>query len=225
MVCGWPTLCPTTISSDAGLFGQEDVRVSSFENPLECPAAAGYVAVRWPSPCPSALVRFGRRDHLTRLGGVLLILITIPVYAPHHHGQGHVRYLDRLFLRLLAVFDIAPPLASRSAVVLAAACLYRRRHHVRINSYPGWRPASELLHAFRQHSIRLRRPGCRPGRHRLLPSARPPARTPTLRRHPCRTCPGSTSSPCSLALIAPPGIMGDLHRKCLQTRGSLEAGS
>ena len=99
--------------SDAGLFGEEDVRLSQilWNVPLVMSQCLAFAV-------PFALVRFGRRDHLTRLGG-LLILVTIPVYAP----ITSVRDMSAVWTVFAFALAFGSPLWRRSAVVLTATCL------------------------------------------------------------------------------------------------------
>ncbi len=99
--------------SDAGLFGEQDMHLSLilWNIPLVIAQCMAFAA-------PFALVRFGRRDRLTRLCGVL-ILVTIPVYAP----ITTVRDMSGTWTVLFFALSFLSPLWRRSAVVLAATCL------------------------------------------------------------------------------------------------------
>jgi hypothetical protein len=98
---------------DAGLFGEEDVRLSFilWNIPLVMAQCMAFAA-------PFALVRFGRRDRLTRLCGVL-ILVTIPVYAP----ITSVRDMSGIWTVFFFALAFLSPLWRRSAVVLTVTCL------------------------------------------------------------------------------------------------------
>jgi len=99
--------------SDAGLFGEEDVHLSLilWNIPLVMAQCLAFAA-------PFALVRFGRRDRLTRLC-VLLILVTIPVYAP----VTEVRDMSGIWTVFAFALTFISPLWRRPGIVLAATCL------------------------------------------------------------------------------------------------------
>ena len=99
--------------SDPGLFGEENVRLSFilWNIPLAITQCLAFAV-------PFALIRFGRRDDLTRLCG-LLLLATIPVYAP----IAWVRDMSGLCTIFAFAAALASPLWRRSALVLAATCL------------------------------------------------------------------------------------------------------
>jgi hypothetical protein len=99
--------------SDAGLFGEEDMHLSLilWNIPLVMAQCLAFAA-------PFALVRFGRRDRLTRLCGVL-ILVTIPVYAP----VTAVRDMSGIWTIFCFALAFTAPLWRRPAFVLAATCL------------------------------------------------------------------------------------------------------
>jgi hypothetical protein len=99
--------------SDPGLFGEEDVRLSLilWNIPLVMAQCLAFAV-------PFALVRFGRRDRLTRLGAVL-ILVTIPVYAP----VTSIRDMSGIWTVFFFALAFLSPLSRKPAIVLAATCL------------------------------------------------------------------------------------------------------